>query len=50
MTDAAAAALLRLRERVAGRSPRALAVITGTGFGFPRPDGVLQIPAATLAP
>lgn len=49
VTDAAAAALVRLRERVAGKPPKALAVITGTGFGFARPDGVLQIPAAALA-
>lgn len=50
VADAAAAALLKLRERVVGKPPRALVVITGTGFGFPRPDGVLQIPAAALAP
>lgn len=50
VTDAAAAALRKLRERVAGRPPRALVVITGTGVGFPRPDRVLQIPAAALAP
>jgi predicted AAA+ superfamily ATPase len=48
IVDAAAAALLRLRDRVAGRPPKALGVITGTGFGLTRPDGVLQIPAATL--
>jgi len=49
VTDAAATALLKLRERVAGKPPKALVVITGTGFGLPRPDGVLQIPAAALA-
>ena len=50
VVDAAAAALIRLRDRVAGKPPRALAVITGSGFGFPRPDGVLQIPIGALAP
>ncbi len=49
VVDAAAAALIRLRDRVAGKPPRALAVITGTGFGFPRPDGVLRIPIGALA-
>ena len=50
VVDGAASSLLKLRDRVAGKPPRALVVITGTGFGFPRPDGVLQIPAAALAP
>jgi len=49
VVEAAAAGLLRLRERVAGRPPLALGVITGTGFGLPRPDGVLQIPIGALA-
>ena len=49
VTDAAAAALLRLRERVAGKLPKALVIITGTGFAFPRRDGVLQVPVGALA-
>jgi len=49
VTDRAAAALLTLRDRVTGRPPKALVIVTGTGFAFRRPDGVLQIPAATLA-
>ena len=49
VTDAAAAALLRLRERVAGKPPKALVIITGTGFAFPRRDGVLQVPVGALA-
>lgn len=50
VVDAAALSLIKLRDRVAGKPPQALVVITGSGFGFPRPDGVLQIPAAALAP
>ncbi len=50
VVDAAAAALLRLRDKVAGGPPLALGVITGTGYGFTRPDGVHQIPVGTLAP
>lgn len=50
VVDGAASSLLKLRERVAGRPPMALVVVTGTGFGFPRPDGVLQIPLGALAP
>lgn len=49
VVDRAAASLLKLRERVAGRPPKALVVVTGTGFGFPRPDGVLQVPIGALA-
>jgi predicted AAA+ superfamily ATPase len=51
--DAAAAALLRLAERVDvdrhGR-PAALGVITGWGYAYRRPDGVDVIPIGTLAP
>ncbi len=50
VVDGAAANLLKLRERVAGAPPVALAVITGAGFGFTRPDGVHQIPIGALAP
>ena len=49
VVDAAAANLMRLRDRVAGRPPVALGVITATGWGLTRPDGVLQVPAGALA-
>lgn len=48
VVDAAAANLLKLRDRVAGRPPVALGVITGAGYGFTRPDGVHQIPVGAL--
>lgn len=48
VVDPAAAGLLRLRDRVAGRPPVALVVITGTGYSFTRPDGVLQVAAGAL--
>ena len=47
---AAASGLLRLRDRIAGRAPIALGVITGTGYGFTRLDEVVQIPIGALAP
>ncbi|MBX3032275.1 MAG: ATP-binding protein [Chloroflexi bacterium] len=50
VVDAAAAALLRLRDKVAGEPPIALGVITGTGYGFTRPDGVHKIPIGALVP
>jgi hypothetical protein len=46
--DGAAANLLRLRERIAGRPPVSLAVITASGWALTRSDGVLQIPVGTL--
>jgi predicted AAA+ superfamily ATPase len=49
ITDAAATQLLKVAEKVGGDPPLALGVITGTGFGFVRPDGVLQIPIGALA-
>ena len=49
VVDAAAAGLLRLRDRVSGEPPLALGVITGTGYALTRPDGVLQIPIGALA-
>lgn len=49
VVDGAAANLVRLRYRVAGRPPVALGVITATGWGLTRPDGVLQVPAGALA-
>jgi len=50
IVDAAARNLIRLRDRVAGSPPAALAVITGSGYALTRPDGVLQIPIAALGP
>lgn len=51
--DEAAASLLRFADRVdtskAG-DPAVLAVITGTGLGYRRPDGVDVVPIATLGP
>ncbi len=49
VVDAAAASLLRLRDRVAGEEPVALCVITGTGYAPIRRDGVLQIPIGSLS-
>jgi len=49
VADAGASGLLRLRDRIAGRAPIALGIITGTGYGFTRPDGVVQIPIGALA-
>jgi hypothetical protein len=50
--DVAAANLLALQNRVdpdvVGR-PTALAVITGSGYGYTRPDGVSVIPIGALA-
>jgi len=51
--DGAAAALLRLAGRIdADRHgpPAALAVITGWGYAYRRPDGVSVIPIGTLGP
>lgn len=48
VVEPAAANLLRLRDKVAGDAPLALAVITGTGYGLTRSDGVLQIPIGAL--
>lgn len=53
VVDAAAASLLKFAARIdTSRSgkPAALVVITGTGPGYLRPDGVLQIPYGALAP
>lgn len=51
--DAAAESLLRLETRIDadrhGR-PAALAVITGGGFGYTRPDGVSVVPIGALGP
>lgn len=50
VVDGAAANLLKIRDRVAARAPRALGVIVAKGFGFRRTDGVWQIPIGALAP
>lgn len=51
--DAAAKALLRFRNRLdltaVGR-PGTLAVITGSGYGYRRDDGVCVIPLEALGP
>jgi uncharacterized protein len=47
VVDAAADALLRVAGKVAD-PPVALAVVTATGYGLVRPDGVLQIPIGAL--
>ena len=51
--DAAAATLLRIAERVDRTrhgEAAALAVITGWGYGYRRPDGVAVIPIGALGP
>jgi predicted AAA+ superfamily ATPase len=51
--DAAAIDLLRLAARVdVGRhgAPAVLAVVTGWGYGYVRPDGVSVVPIGALAP
>jgi predicted AAA+ superfamily ATPase len=51
--DAAARSLLRVAERVDAERhgpPAALAVITGWGYAYRRPDGVGVIPVGALAP
>jgi hypothetical protein len=51
--EGAAARLIKLRDRV-DPSPTAeaiaLGVITGIGYGYSRPDGVLVIPISSLGP
>lgn len=48
IVDAAAGHLRKLADQVI-EQPLALGVITGTGYGFTRPDGVHQIPIGALA-
>lgn len=48
--EQAAAALTRLAETRLTRPPSVLAVITGTEFGYLRPDGVWVIPLGCLGP
>jgi hypothetical protein len=51
--DGAAANLLRLADQIDPNrhgKPAALAVITGWGLGYRRPDGVAVVPIGALAP
>jgi len=51
--DAAAANLLAFARKVDTTrvgEPATLAVVTATGYGYTRPDGIVVIPAATLGP
>lgn len=51
--DAAAAQLLRLKARVdtsATGAPLALVVVTATGYGYRRQDGVTVVPIGALSP
>jgi uncharacterized protein len=51
--DAGADALLRFASKVDTTkvtAPAALAVVTATGYGYTRPDGVVVIPVAALGP
>lgn len=48
--DEAATSLRRLAERRIAHPPQALAVVTGTGYAYQRPDGVNVIPLGTLGP
>ena len=52
-TDAAAAALLKFRDRIDERStgaPKVLGVIVSSGYGYRRDDGVAVIPVTALGP
>ena len=48
--DAAAANLLKLHATVDAEPPAALGVITSTGLGYQRDDGVWVIPIGALGP
>ena len=51
--DSAARSLLKLRDTVEQRHigpPANLAVITATGYGYRRDDGVLVVPLTALGP
>jgi len=48
IVDAAAANLFDLRDKVNADPPLVLGVITATGYGIVRKDGVLQIPIGAL--
>lgn len=50
--DAAAAGLLRFADRIDSErhGPPVLVVVTGSGYGYVRPDGVRVVPIGALAP
>jgi len=48
VVEGAAANLIALRDKVDAPPPLALGVITGSGYGIVRKDGVLQIPIGAL--
>lgn len=48
--EVAAQNLLKLRDLVKGTPPTALIVITATGYGYTRPDGVRVVPLSLLGP
>lgn len=53
LAEEGAASLLRFRDVIDTRKsgePAVLGVITGTGYGYQRPDGVAVIPIGSLAP
>lgn len=53
LVEEGAASLLRFRDVIETRrsgEPAVLGVITGTGYGYQRPDGVAVIPIGALAP
>ena len=53
LIDAGAASLLRLRAKAAEdgfRPPAKLLVVTATGYGYERADGVAVAPVTTLGP
>ncbi len=53
LADEGAAALTRFRDVVDTRKtgePAVLGVITGTGYGYQRPDGIVVVPLGALAP
>ncbi len=51
--DGAAANLLRLAQRIdptVNGAPAALVIVTGWGYGYRRPDGVIVVPIGALRP
>jgi len=50
LIDQGAAALIRLANTRVGTAPSALAVVTGTEYGYRRPDGVWVLPLGCLGP
>ena len=51
--DAGAASLLKLRDRIDTSrigEPAALMVVTGSGYGYTRSDGVAVVPVTALGP